>query len=65
MSTGGLVRGITRDGTLVAAHAKVVDIDPHALGAFASGIGERPSRSAEGVLRAIRESPTHAPVAPG
>jgi xanthine dehydrogenase accessory factor len=51
----GTLRGLTRDGVPVAAGAKVVDIDPTADPARAVGIGERPRRIAEGVLRALRE----------
>lgn len=52
----GTLRGLTRDGVPVAAGAKVVDIDPLGDAARAAGIGERPRRIAEGVLRALRES---------
>lgn len=51
----GTLRGLTRDGVPVAAGAKVVDIDPLGNTARAVGIGERPRRIAEGVLRALRE----------
>ena len=48
----GTLRGLTHDGVPVALGTKVIEIDP--LGRPAPvGIGERPSRIADGVLRAI------------
>jgi xanthine dehydrogenase accessory factor len=50
----GVIRGITRDGVVVAAGAKLVDVDPRGDPALAAGVGERPRRIAEGVLAALR-----------
>jgi xanthine dehydrogenase accessory factor len=50
----GVLRGLTRDGVPVAAGTKVVEVDPQGTaGAVFAGIGERPGRIAEGVLRAV------------
>jgi xanthine dehydrogenase accessory factor len=48
----GTLRGLTRDGVPVARGTKVVEVDPRGAAA-AGGIGERPGRIADGVLRAI------------
>jgi xanthine dehydrogenase accessory factor len=50
----GFLRGLTRPGIEVRQGAKVVEIDPRRVGADLFGLGERPRRIAEGVLRAIR-----------
>ncbi len=50
----GVIRGITRDGVLVTAGAKLVDVDPRGDPALAAGVGERPRRIAAGVLAALR-----------
>lgn len=50
----GVLRGLTRDGVPVAAGTKVVEVDPRGPGAVVAGIGERPGRIADGVLRAVR-----------
>lgn len=49
----GFLRGLTRGSVGVLQGAKVVEIDPRRVGADLFGIGERPRRIAEGVLRAI------------
>lgn len=51
----GAIRGLLRDGLMVAAATKVVEIDPRGPAAVVSGIGERPRRLAEGVLEALRD----------
>jgi xanthine dehydrogenase accessory factor len=48
----GTIRGLTRDGVPVAAGTKVIEIDPRG-GPPPAGLGERPARIAEGVLRAV------------
>ncbi|MFO7584539.1 MAG: hypothetical protein R6W69_07400 [Anaerolineales bacterium] len=52
----GVLRGLTRDGVLVAVKTKVIEVDPRGESAQVSGIAERPAKIAEGVLRAVRES---------
>jgi xanthine dehydrogenase accessory factor len=49
----GVLRGLTHDGVQVAAGTKVIEIDPRGDPALVRGIGERPARIADGVLRAI------------
>ena len=49
----GLIRGLTRDGVPVTPGVKVIEIDPRGEGAIVAGIGERPARIADGVLRAV------------
>ena len=49
----GVLRGLTRDGVPVAAGTKVIEVDPRGPGAAVTGIGERPGRIADGVLRAV------------
>lgn len=50
---GGVLRGLTHDGVPVAPGTKVIEIDPRGDPALVRGIGERPPRIADGVLRAI------------
>ncbi len=49
----GILRGLTHDGVPVPAGTKVVEVDPRGDISKVTGIGERPRRIAEGVLRAI------------
>jgi xanthine dehydrogenase accessory factor len=49
----GILRGLTHDGVAVDAGAKVLEVDPRGDVSKVVGIGERPRRIAEGVLRAI------------
>lgn len=49
----GVLRGLTRDGVPVAVGTKVVEVDPRGPDAVVTGIGERPGRIADGVLRAV------------
>jgi xanthine dehydrogenase accessory factor len=49
----GVLRGLTHDGVPVTAGTKVIEIDPRGDSALVRGIGERPARIADGVLRAI------------
>lgn len=51
----GVVRGIVRDGVLVGAGEKVLEIDPRARPEAVFGIGERPAKIAVGVLKAIAQ----------
>ncbi len=50
----GRLRGLTRSGVPVMKGTKIAEIDPRDADAVYSGIGERPARIAEGVLRAVR-----------
>jgi xanthine dehydrogenase accessory factor len=50
----GILRGLTHDGVEVAAGTKVVEVDPRGDVSKVTGLGVRPLRIAEGVLRAIR-----------
>lgn len=52
----GIVRGLTRSGVEVAATTKVIEIDPRGEPSAAFGLGERPTRIAEGVCRAVEEA---------
>jgi xanthine dehydrogenase accessory factor len=49
----GVLRGLTHDGAAVVAGTKVIEVDPRGRGGVVAGIGERPARIAEGVLRAV------------
>ncbi len=50
----GILRGLTHDGVEVAAGTKVVEVDPRGDVSKVTGLGVRPRRIGEGVLRAIR-----------
>jgi xanthine dehydrogenase accessory factor len=50
----GILRGLTHDGVPVEAGAKVLEVDPRGDVCAVIGIGKRPRRIAEGVLRAIQ-----------
>ena len=49
----GILRGLTHDGVPVQAGAKVLEVDPRGDPSAVTGVGARPRRIAEGVLRAI------------
>ncbi len=51
----GALRGLTHDGVSVAKKTKVIEVDPRGPQAQITGIGQRPGRIAEGVLRAVKE----------
>ncbi len=53
----GIIRGLTRSGVRVTAGAKVIEVDPRGNSVAAFGLGERPRRIAEGVLRALGRVP--------
>lgn len=53
----GCVRGIAHDGASVGKGAKIIEVDPRGDARSAYGLGERPRRIAEGVLKAIEEKP--------
>jgi xanthine dehydrogenase accessory factor len=53
---GGVLRGLTRSGVKVAVHTKVIEVDPRGSPAGAFGLGERPRRIAEGVLKALTQA---------
>lgn len=52
----GALRGLSRDGVPVTTGTKVIEVDPRSGGVEVRGIGERPRRTAEGVLAAIRSA---------
>ncbi len=54
----GVLRGITHDGVPVEQHTKVIEIDPREQVQI-TGIGDRPTRIAEGVLTAIQNWEAH------
>jgi xanthine dehydrogenase accessory factor len=58
----GVLRGLTRDGVAVAARTKMIEVDPRGDSAGAFGLGERPRRMAEGVLKALARLPVVEPV---
>ena len=60
----GCLRGLTHDGASVSKGAKIIEVDPRGEAQASHGIGERPKRIAEGVLRAVEQSPLPA-TAPG
>ena len=49
----GILRGLSHDGAEVARGQKCVEVDPRGDPAMVFGLGERPAKIAEGVLRAI------------
>jgi xanthine dehydrogenase accessory factor len=49
----GILRGLTHDGVPVERGAKVVEVDPRGDESKVRGLGARPRRIGEGVLRAI------------
>ena len=53
---GGVIRGLTRSGVEVAIRTKVIEVDPRGDPAAAFGLGERPRRIAEGVLKALAKA---------
>jgi xanthine dehydrogenase accessory factor len=53
----GVLRGLTHDGVFVPLRTKVIEVDPRGVAAVVHGIGERPSRIADGVLNAILQAP--------
>ena len=57
----GILRGLTHDGVHVDAGTKVVEVDPRGDVSKVTGLGPRPLRIGEGVLRAIEERRTDRP----
>ena len=51
----GILRGLTHDGVEVQRGTKVLEVDPRGDPSKVVGLGPRPLRIAEGVLRAIEE----------
>lgn len=51
----GRLRGLTRSGVPVTMGTKVIEIDPRGARALFSGVGERPAKIADGVIRAVHE----------
>lgn len=54
---GGVLRGLTRSGVDVSMRTKVIEVDPRGNSSGVFGLGERPRRIAEGVLRALSRVP--------
>lgn len=54
----GYLRGLTHDGAPVQQGAKIIEVDPSGSKHAVAGLGERPRRIAEGVLKAIEASKT-------
>jgi len=54
----GILRGLVHDGVPVQAGAKVLEVDPRGDPGAVTGLGARPRRIAEGVLRAVAERKT-------
>lgn len=54
----GCLRGVTHDRASVSKGAKIIEVDPRGDVRAAHGLGERPRRIAEGVLKAIEEKLT-------
>src|SRR6266446_2028942 len=52
----GVLRGLTRNGVEVAIRTKVIEVDPRGDPTAAFGLGERPRRIAEGVLKALAKA---------
>jgi len=52
----GVIRGLTRNGIDVVIKTKVIEVDPRGDPAAAFGLGERPRRIAEGVLKALAKA---------
>ncbi|HEX4345698.1 MAG TPA: hypothetical protein VHZ31_09060 [Solirubrobacteraceae bacterium] len=52
----GILRGLTHDGVPVEQGTKVVEVDPRGDVSKVVGLGPRPKRIGEGVLRAIEEA---------
>ncbi len=50
----GVLRGLTHDGVPVVEGTKVIEIDVRGPAAVTTGLGERPRRIADGVLRAVQ-----------
>jgi xanthine dehydrogenase accessory factor len=53
----GILRGLTRSGVRVDTGTKLIEIDPRGDPASAFGLGERPQRIAEAVLRILTALP--------
>ena len=60
----GCLRGLTHDGAVVAAGAKVIEVDPRGNADAARGLGERPQRIAQGVLAAVNADHWRAAASP-
>lgn len=54
----GCLRGIAHDKASVGKGSKIIEVDPRGDARAAHGLGERPKRIAEGVLKAIEEKPS-------
>jgi xanthine dehydrogenase accessory factor len=50
----GILRGLTHDGIPVSRKTKVIEVDPRGKQSLIRGIGERPGRIAQGVLKAVQ-----------
>jgi xanthine dehydrogenase accessory factor len=52
----GVIRGLTRSGVDVPVRTKVLEVDPRGNPESAFGLGTRPRRIAEGVLKALSQT---------
>ncbi|HEY8241923.1 MAG TPA: xanthine dehydrogenase [Casimicrobiaceae bacterium] len=52
----GCLRGLAHDGADVRVGAKIVEVDPRGDVSAVRGLGERPRRIAQGVLRAVNDT---------
>lgn len=52
----GCLRGLTHDGARVQVGTKVIEVDPRGAADATRGLGERPQRIAEGVLKAVTQN---------
>jgi xanthine dehydrogenase accessory factor len=57
---GGVLRGLTRSGVQVTARTKVIEVDPRGDPGGVFGLGDRPRRIAEGVLKVLSRVPVPA-----
>jgi xanthine dehydrogenase accessory factor len=57
----GIIRGLTHDRVDVARNTKVIEVDARDDPAAAFGLGARPKRIADGVLKALTEAPVEVP----
>jgi xanthine dehydrogenase accessory factor len=59
----GRLRGVARDGALIPADVKLIEIDPRGRGASWTGVDERGRVIASAVVEAIRRTPPRRPCA--
>lgn len=52
----GRLRGLAQDGAWVEVNTKIIEVDPRSFEAFVHGLGERPKKIADAVLRVVTDS---------